>query len=171
MQARFCYFWLCVRTTMWLWCCLDSHRNEGDSSILPFFFFLNLAICPRFQTIEGHAPVSILDYLKLEFQLNTRFVENRVMPDQTLKKNKIKKYCMELEFHSKKFFVWSPHTRFKEPYSGVFKSYSDVLKPYSGIFLQNFFFQCDRPIPSSRSPIVTFLSPIMTFLSPIVAFS
>ena len=27
---------------------------------------------------------------------------------------------------------------FKESYSGVFNSYSDVLKPYSGAFLQNF---------------------------------
>ena len=33
--------------------------------------------------------------------------------------------------------VWSPI--FREPYSGVFKLYSDVLKPYSGVFLQNFF--------------------------------
>ena len=31
------------------------------------------------------------------------------------------------------FFI---STRFREPYSGVFKSYSDVLKLYSGIFLQ-----------------------------------
>ena len=25
------------------------------------------------------------------------------------------------------------------PYSGVFKSYSDVLKPYNGVFLQKFY--------------------------------
>ena len=36
-----------------------------------------------FPNYIGACPVSILDYLKIEFQLNTRFVENRVMPDQT----------------------------------------------------------------------------------------
>ena len=41
--------------------------------------------------------------------------------------------------------------------------YSDVLKPYSGVFLQFFFYKCDRPIPGSGSPIVTFLSPIVAF--------
>ena len=36
-------------------------------------------------------------------------------------------------FSCKKNFV---STRFRGPYSGVFKPYSDVLKPYSSIFLQ-----------------------------------
>ena len=34
------------------------------------------------------------------------------------------------------FYKWSPHTKFRESYSGVFKPYSDVLKPYNSIFLQ-----------------------------------
>ena len=59
-------------------------------------------------------------------------------------------------FHAKKI---SPY---KEPYSGVFKSYSDVLKPYSIVFLQKNFYKCVH-ILGSRSPIVAFLSPIVTF--------
>ena len=47
---------------------------------------------------------------------------------------------LEIEFHAIFFLVWSPHTRFREPYNGVFKPYSDVLKPYSGVSLQIFFF-------------------------------
>ena len=39
-----------------------------------------------FPNYIGACPVSILDYLKIEFQLNTRFVENRVMPNQIFKK-------------------------------------------------------------------------------------
>ena len=45
-----------------------------------------------------------LDFLKIEFQCKTQFVENRVWGDQTLKKiKKLKKnkICMELEFHKK----------------------------------------------------------------------
>ena len=38
-------------------------------------------------------------------------------------------------------------------------SYSDVLKSYSGVFLQNFFYKCDHPIPGSGSPIVAFFKP------------
>ena len=45
----------------------------------------------------------------------------------------------------KTFFVWSPHTKFRETYSGVFKPYSDVLESYNGIFLQIFLYKCDRP--------------------------
>ena len=30
------------------------------------------------------------------------------------------------------------HTRFNEPYSGIFKPYSDVLKPYSGVLELDF---------------------------------
>ena len=54
----------------------------GHSRILPLIFkkFGNLFL---FSNYIGHTPVSILDYLKIEFQLNTRFVENRVIPDQT----------------------------------------------------------------------------------------
>ena len=62
----------------------------------------------------------------------------------------------EIEFHAKKILAWSPHTRLREPYSGVFK-------PYSNVFLQIFFNKCDYPIPGSGSPIVAFLSPIVTF--------
>ena len=36
-----------------------------------------------FPNYIGECPILILNYLKIEFQLNTRFVENRVMPDQT----------------------------------------------------------------------------------------
>ena len=36
-------------------------------------------------------------------------------------------------FFCKKEFL---STKFSGPYSGVFKSYSDVLKPYSSFFLQ-----------------------------------
>ena len=54
---------------------------------------------------------------------------------------------MDLEFHANFFFfcVWSPHTRFREPYNGAFKPYSDILKPYSGIFLQFFFISVIAP--------------------------
>ena len=64
---------------------------------------------------------------------------------------------LEIEFHAKKILVWSPHTRFKEPYSGVFK-------PYSSVFLQFFFNKCDYPILGSGSPIVAFLSPVAALL-------
>ena len=67
---------------------------------------------------------------------------------------------MELEFQEIEFNAKIPI--FREPYSGVFKFYSDVLKPYSGVFLQKFFYKCDH-IPSSRSLIVAFLSPIVAF--------
>ena len=54
-------------------------------------------------------------------------------------------------------FVWSPHIKFMEPYSGIFKTYSDFLKPYSDVFLQIFFFlSMIALISSSRSPIVMF---------------
>ena len=50
-------------------------------------------------------------------------------------------------------------------YSGVFKSYSDVLKHYSGVFLQKIFISTGL-----GGPIVAFLSPIVTFYRPIAAF-
>ena len=29
--------------------------------------------------------------------------------------------------------MWSPHTKFREPFSGILEPYSGFLKPYSGI--------------------------------------
>ena len=72
-------------------------------------------------------------------QLNTRFVENQVIPDQTFKK---KKFAWNSTFRKsssmQKKIYKCDRPIFKESYSGVFNPYSDVLKPYSGVFLQNF---------------------------------
>ena len=40
-------------------------------------------------------------------------------------------------FSCKKKFM-NHHTKFNEPYSGIFKPYSDVLKPYSGVLELDF---------------------------------
>ena len=48
-------------------------------------------------------------------------------------------------------------------YSGVFKSYSDVLKPYSGIFLQKKFYkyQVWKPYSGIFKPYSGFFLPFM----------
>ena len=41
----------------------------------------------------------------------------------------------EIEFNAKKIYECN-RPKFREPYSGIFMPYSDVLKPYSGVFLK-----------------------------------
>ena len=38
-----------------------------------------VAKCPISETIERYAPILKLDFLKIEFQCKTRFLENRVI--------------------------------------------------------------------------------------------
>ena len=38
-----------------------------------------LAKCSMFETIYGNAPVLKLEFLKIEFQFKTRFLDNRVI--------------------------------------------------------------------------------------------
>ena len=59
-----------------------SYTYTGDSSLLPLFLkiFGNMPLFPNYLCL---CLVLILDYLKFKFQCNTRFVQNRVMPDQT----------------------------------------------------------------------------------------
>ena len=47
---------------------LQSHCNCWGILAFSLNFFKNLAICPYFETIQRRAPISILDYLKIEFQ-------------------------------------------------------------------------------------------------------
>ena len=55
---------------------------------------------------------------------------------------------------------------FKELYSGVFKPYSDVFNSYSGVFLQNFFYKYDRPIPRFRESYNGVFKPYSDVLKP-----
>ena len=134
-----------------------------------------MAICSCLQIIQGHDPISILDYLKIEFQLNTQFRTKLSYVRSNFKKKK-KKICMELEFqeiefHAKNFYKCDCPI-FRETYSGFFKPYSDIFNPYSGVFLRkNIFISLITPIPGLGSLIMAFLNPIVTFLSPIAAFS
>ena len=71
-----------------------SYTYTGDSSLLPLFLkiFGNMPLFPNYLCL---CLILILDYFKFKFQWNTRFVQNRVMPDQTKKKK-----SMELEFQN-----------------------------------------------------------------------
>ena len=53
---------------------------------------------PMFLNYLGKCPCFKLDFLKIEFQWKTRYLDNRVIGNQTLKKKK-KIPFMELEFH------------------------------------------------------------------------
>ena len=61
------------------------------------------------------------------------------------------------------FFYKCDRPIFREPYSSVFKSYSDVLNPYSGVFLQ-IFYKCDRP--TFRGPYSGVFKPYSDVLNP-----
>ena len=59
--------------------------------------------CPIFETIyKGNAPILKLDFLKIEFQFKTRFLDNRVIANQ-----KIIFFFLKLEFL---FFFLSPRS-------------------------------------------------------------
>ena len=64
---------------------------QGGFQHFALIFLKNLAICLYFETIQVRVPILKLNFLKIEFQCKTQFVENRVWGDQTLKKKKKKK--------------------------------------------------------------------------------
>ena len=73
------------------------------------------AFCPISQTNQGNAPVLKLNFLKIEFQFKTRFLDNRVIANRKILKKKIfgtQVLCKVLEFYVKyssslKKFKWN----------------------------------------------------------------
>ena len=71
----------------------------GENGLLPFFLKKYPIKCPIFETIyKGNAPILKLDFLKIEFQFKTRFLDNRVIANQKINFFFLKLEFMELEF-------------------------------------------------------------------------
>ena len=63
---------------------VSLHSKTGLLSIL----LKNVAKCSCSKTIQQNILILKLDFLKIEFYIETRFLENQVIGDQTFKKKK-----------------------------------------------------------------------------------
>ena len=62
------------------------------------------AFCPLSQTNQGNAPLLQFDFLKIEFQLKTRFLDNRVISNCKFLKRKIYWNSSSVNSSSMQFF-------------------------------------------------------------------
>ena len=89
------------------------------------------AKCLISEIIYGNASILKFNFLKIEFQSKTRFLDNRVIANWKIKNKKNSR-------------TWASWTRvpckFLKPYSVVLKPYGGVLKPYSGVLKHVSFF-------------------------------
>ena len=101
-------------------------------------------------------PILKFDFLKIEFQFKTQFLDNQVITNWKFKKKK--KKCMELEFLGLEFHaIFLFFLKFDCPIliTAFRKPYSDVLNGTRALWTQvpcNFFIffiiiKFDRPIP------------------------
>ena len=80
----------------------------GENGLFPFLKKKYPIKCLIFETIyKENAPILKLDFLKIEFQFKTRFLDNRVIANQKIIFFFLKLEFMELEFL---FFFLSPRS-------------------------------------------------------------
>ena len=61
-----CFYVIIRRLLFHITLAMHLMMIDGNSSILPLFFFFNLAICPCFETIQVHVPVLKFNFNKIE---------------------------------------------------------------------------------------------------------